>query len=173
MSKLIGFVGYPRTGKDAVANYLVEHHGFKRVAFGDAVKRLLLAIDPCYNNNLGVLERRKANETYETREKLQKLGQVLRNFNEDFWVQTVRDNIMESDPDTPIVVTDIRYPNEYHMVKDMGGEVVAIERPGYGPVNGHQSETNTTSLLDHADRTLTNDKDIAALVKSLLDGQAE
>jgi len=130
--KVIGLVGYPRTGKDAIAQKLVEDHGFVRLAFGDSVKRLLLATDPSYNDNIDVLEKRKANGTYETREKIQNLGQVLRNFDEDFWVNTVREEFMDLPDDSSVIITDIRYQNEFHFVKDVGGEVVGIERPGYG-----------------------------------------
>jgi len=166
--KVIGLVGYPRTGKDAIAQKLVEDHGFVRLAFGDSVKRLLLATDPSYNDNIDVLEKRKANGTYETREKIQNLGQVLRNFDEDFWVNTVREEFMDLPDDSSVIITDIRYQNEFHFVKDVGGEVVGIERPGYGPVNGHESEVNTGVLLDHADRKILNDATLQDAVAALL-----
>lgn len=166
--KVIGLVGYPRTGKDAIAEKLVEDHGFVRLAFGDSVKRLLLAIDPSYNNNLAVLEKRKASGIYETREKIQNLGQVLRNFREDFWVDTLREEFMELPEDASVIITDIRYQNEFHFVKDVGGEVVGVERPGYGPVNGHESEVNTGVLLEHAGRTILNSTTIQDAVSALL-----
>lgn len=166
--KVLGLVGYPRTGKDAIAEKLVEDHGFVRLAFGDSVKRLLMAIDPSYNNNLAVLEKRKASGIYETREKIQNLGQVLRNFREDFWVDTIREEFMELPEDASVIITDIRYQNEFHFVKDVGGEVVGIERPGYGPVNGHESEVNTGVLLEHAGRTIINDGTIQQAVDALL-----
>jgi hypothetical protein len=166
--KVIGLVGYPRTGKDAIAQKLVEDHGFVRLAFGDSVKRLLLAIDPSYNDNLDVLEKRKASGIYETREKLQNLGQVLRNFREDFWVDTLRKEFMELPEEASVIITDIRYQNEFHFVKDVGGEVVGIERPGYGPVNAHESEVNTGVLLEHAGRTITNGSTIQQAVDALL-----
>jgi hypothetical protein len=166
--KVIGLVGYPRTGKDAIAQKLVEDHGFVRLAFGDSVKRLLLAIDPSYNDNLDVLEKRKASGIYDTREKLQNLGQVLRNFSEDFWVDTLRKEFMELPEEASVIITDIRYQNEFHFVKDVGGEVVGIERPGYGPVNAHESEVNTGVLLEHAGRTITNGSTIQQAVDALL-----
>jgi len=166
--KVIGLVGYPRTGKDAIAEKLVEDHGFVRLAFGDSVKRLLLAIDPSYNNNLAVLEKRKASGIYETREKIQNLGQVLRNFREDFWVDTLREEFMELPEDASVIITDIRYQNEFHFVKDVGGEVVGVERPGYGPVNGHESEVNTGVLLEHAGRKILNSTTIQDAVSALL-----
>tara|TARA_R100000951_G_scaffold114960_1_gene121533 strand:+ start:33280 stop:33789 length:510 start_codon:yes stop_codon:yes gene_type:complete len=166
--KVIGLVGYPRTGKDAIAEKLVEDHGFVRLAFGDSVKRLLLAIDPSYNNNLDVLEKRKASSTYETREKIQNLGQVLRNFREDFWVDSLREEFMELPPDVSVIITDIRYQNEFDFVNNAGGEVVAIDRPGFGPVNGHESEVNTAVLVKKAARTIINSGTIQQAADALL-----
>ncbi len=44
--KVIGLTGAKRSGKDTVANYLVEHHGFVRLAFADTLKDVLTAMDP-------------------------------------------------------------------------------------------------------------------------------
>ena len=165
---IIGLVGFPRSGKDYAASRMIDTHGFTRIAFGDGVKKLLLAIDPSYRDNLDVLEASKANGDDHTREKLQNLGQTLRDFDEDFWVKTAVEHIKALPEGVPVVITDIRYPNEFHLVKDMGGTVVGIERPGYGPVNDHVSETNTATILEHADVIVKNDRTIDELVQDIL-----
>jgi hypothetical protein len=165
---IYGLVGYPRSGKDAIAEHLVERHGYVRIAFGDGVKSLLLATDPEYQDSLQQLEACKAAGTKSTREKLQNLGEVLRKFDQDFWVKAVRDKIKDLPGDAKVIITDIRYQNEFHMVEDMGGEVVGIQRPGFGPVNQHESEVNTGVLLEHARRLIKNDSDISSAANSLL-----
>lgn len=39
------------------------------------------------------------------------------------------------------IFTDCRFPNEAQAIKDRGGFVIRIDRPGIGPVNNHPSET--------------------------------
>jgi hypothetical protein len=39
------------------------------------------------------------------------------------------------------IITDCRFPNEAQAVKDNGGVVIRIVRPGVEPVNAHPSET--------------------------------
>lgn len=168
MKNIIAFVGYPRSGKDAAADYLVQHHGYTRVAFGDGVKTLLMATDPRYSDNLEYLERCKIEGTYSTRERLQNLGEVLRKFDPDFWVKTAMQKIKSLPEDAKVIITDIRYQNEFHLVKDMGGEVIGIKRPGYGAVNDHVSEQNTATILEHADRLVSNDDTIALLAQRIL-----
>jgi len=165
---IIGLVGFPRSGKDAAADYLVQEHGFTRVAFGDGVKSLLLATDKSYKDSLEALEASKNNPEPNTREKLQNLGEVLRKYDADFWVKTAMEKIKGLPEDAKIVITDIRYQNEFHLVKDMGGEVIGIKRPGYGAVNDHVSEQNTTTILEHADRTVTNDDTVPTLARCIL-----
>ena len=53
---IIGLTGYARSGKDTVANYLVEHHGYTRVAFADAIRDALYELNPYIANNLRVAE---------------------------------------------------------------------------------------------------------------------
>jgi 50S ribosomal subunit-associated GTPase HflX len=43
---IIGLSGYAQVGKDTVANILVQHHGYKRVAFADKIRECLFALDP-------------------------------------------------------------------------------------------------------------------------------
>jgi hypothetical protein len=166
--KVIGLVGYPRSGKDAAAGQLVAHHGYHRIAFGDGVKSLLMATDPYYQDDLAYLERCKAEGLNNTRERLQNLGQTLRDFDPDFWVKTAMKKIKSLPDDSKVIITDIRYQNEFHLVKDLGGEIVGVTRPGYGAVNDHVSEQNTATLLEHADRTVINDDTIQFLTRCIL-----
>lgn len=41
---LIGLNGFKGVGKDEVANYYVEHHGYKRLAFADKLKEAVAAL---------------------------------------------------------------------------------------------------------------------------------
>jgi len=39
------------------------------------------------------------------------------------------------------IITDTRFHNEAKAIKDKGGYVIRVDRPGLGPVNSHPSET--------------------------------
>jgi len=59
------------------------------------------------------------------------------------------------------VITDCRFPNEAQAIKEMGGVIVRVDRPGVGPVNGHPSET----ALDNwkFDYKIMNNSDLECL----------
>lgn len=76
-------------------------------------------------------------------------------FGEDFWVNqlgfTVPDIFAD---DTRYVLTDARFTNEGMFVKNGGGKLIWIDRPGLYP-DGHASESG--ELKEIADYFITND----------------
>lgn len=110
------------------------------------------------------------------RELLQRLGTdaVRNNVHDNAWVNALmaeyRPHKMSEYYPSRWIITDVRFLNEAHAIKERGGFIVRVHRPGVGPVNNHPSETS----LDEwpFDYILTNDKDLAYLreaVKSLID----
>lgn len=60
------------------------------------------------------------------------------------------------------IITDTRFPNEAQAIKDAGGIIIRIDRPGVKPVNPHPSET---SLDDwNFDYKIMNGSDLVSLV---------
>lgn len=63
------------------------------------------------------------------------------------------------------IVTDVRFANEAKAIKDKGGIVIRIDRPGISPVNAHPSET---ALDDwNFDYKIANASDLVALKQSV------
>lgn len=147
---IIGLSGYGRSGKDSVAQILGDVYDFKRYAFADAVRDMALAIDPWVEipyhgfrrlayvvDDLG-WEQAKAYS--DVRSSLQHIGMAGRKeIHEDVWLDIVRERV--ADDNLPgAVITDVRFGNEADWI-DRDGFLVRVSRPGYGPVNGHHSET--------------------------------
>jgi hypothetical protein len=63
------------------------------------------------------------------------------------------------------IFTDCRFPNEAQAIKDRGGVIIRIDRPGVKPVNDHPSET----ALDNwdFDYKIFNASDIVSLNQSV------
>lgn len=73
------------------------------------------------------------------REFLQRLGTEAgrKVLGENIWV----DAVMTDLPPGNLVFTDVRFPNEAQAIRDAGGWLVRIERPGVAAVNAHISDT--------------------------------
>ena len=149
---IIGLSGYAQTGKDTIAEHLVEHYGFTRIAFADPIRQALYALDPMIPDYpaLGGIRlswivdksgwENVKKESPEVRRMLQRLGtEVARNqWGDDFWVDLAMAKANRLDN---VVITDVRYPNEYDAIVKAGGQVWRVEKPGVSAVNAHASET--------------------------------
>lgn len=63
------------------------------------------------------------------------------------------------------IITDTRFPNEAQAIKDKGGIVIKVQRPGVGPVNDHPSET---ALKDYEfDYIINNDGSLEDLLTEI------
>lgn len=75
-----------------------------------------------------------------TREFLQKLGTAVRNeVHPDFWVRALINKRIRN-KEKLTIIPDVRFLNEAQAIKDNGGFLIRIERPGAGAGN-HISET--------------------------------
>lgn len=157
-SKIIGLTGYARTGKDTVGRYLVENHGYTRVAFADAVRDAVYALNPIVQMPLEEDPTHWARvqdlvnwkgwdkvktEYPEIRALLQRMGtEVGRElFGPDFWIDIAFDKVLNIlNNGGKVVITDVRFENEAGIVHAWTGETWRIDREGTGPVNDHSSD---------------------------------
>jgi hypothetical protein len=153
----IALFGKARSGKDTVASHLVQRHGYTRLAFADPLREMALSVDPLipterYPARLIHVRLAQlvadagweyAKDRYpEVRRLLQQMGQTVRGYDSHFWIRALL--AKASAIGTPIVVTDVRYPNEHASLMRAGFDVVRVMRPGSGldgSAGGHDSET--------------------------------
>jgi hypothetical protein len=144
---IIGLTGYAQSGKDSVANILVENYGYQRIAFADPIRDLLYATNPMLKEGYRVKglvdvygwDRVKVDYP-EARRLLQELGVGARKvFGDMFWVkQALRQLEVEGN----FVITDVRYPNEAKAIREHhGSQIWRVKRSGVDAVNSHESES--------------------------------
>jgi hypothetical protein len=173
---IIGLSGYARSGKDEVAKILVEDYGYKRVAFADKIRKLLLETNPQIKDGfrvesvVGAYGWDQAKVLFpEIRDLLQRLGVGARDtFGELFWVQQALQQVHFEDN---WVITDVRFTNEANSIKKYdNAQLWRIKRPGIEPVNGHISERDMDGY--HVDKILKNEgtlEELRTLVRSRME----
>lgn len=157
---LIGLLGRKRAGKDSFAARLVEAHGFERFAFADPLKETMLDLNPWleptpYPGNLAPTRSIRladyvaacgwelAKENPEVRRLLQAHGVAIRtHVDSEVWVNATMSKVAlaRTHPD-PVVIADVRFPNEADAVEAAGGILVRIVRPSITSNDRHISET--------------------------------
>ncbi|KAF4408647.1 deoxynucleotide monophosphate kinase family protein [Streptomyces lycii] len=170
----IALIGKAQAGKDSAAAHLVAQHGYRREAFADRLKAAALEVDPVVHVDhrwdeeyrlqevVGVRGWERAKEEVpEVRRFLQHLGHSMRQLAPYIWIHPVANAIcVNGAAHVPTVVTDVRYWNEVHALREAGFTFVRIVRPGTGD-DSHVSETELDGFA--ADVTINNSGTLAEL----------
>lgn len=144
---IIGLTGYAQSGKDTLANILMDKYGYRRIAFADTIREFLYEVNPMvacsptgYLKDLvNLVGWDKAKQEPQVRRLLQDLGVAARKLiDEDIWVTIALRNI---DAEDRVVITDVRFENEAEHLSALGGQLWRVKRPGVEAVNAHISET--------------------------------
>jgi hypothetical protein len=139
---IIGVCGFIGSGKDTVADYLVNVHHFRRESFAATLKDAVSAI---FGWDREMLEGR-TRSSREWREQpdvwwSQRLGREITprwilqhwgtevcrtHFHDDIWIASLENKLRTNQDD--VVISDCRFPNEIAAIRRAGGKIVRVIR---------------------------------------------
>ena len=140
---IIGICGFIGSGKDTIADYLVNFHEFRRESFASTLKDAVSAV---FGWDRTMLEGR-TKEAREWREQvdpwwaerldmptltprwvLQYWGtEVCRKaFHDDIWIASLENKLRNSKDH--VVISDCRFPNEISSIRNAGGKIIWVKR---------------------------------------------
>lgn len=139
---IIGVCGFIGSGKDTVADYLTNFHGFRRESFANTLKD---AVSQVFGWDRTMLEGRtkQAREWREVKDEwwsnrlgiditprfiLQQWGTEVcrKGFHDDIWIASLENKLRKIADD--VVISDCRFPNEIKSIKESGGLVIRVKR---------------------------------------------
>lgn len=146
MPQRIALVGEMGAGKDTMASVL---EGYKRIAFGDAIKSIarliregdlrlarVTLIAMCKYGGVSIADAREVaslvstwallKETAKDRKLVQEIGTTMRNIHDRFWIDHV---LCQTGPDIPYVLTDCRRKSELEALKRSDFTLIYVEAP--------------------------------------------
>lgn len=159
---VIGITGRKFNGKDTLGNYYVEHHGYIRLAFADALKKGCAEIFSFTDEQLYGNKKEEIDEFWKVspRTVLQYIGTellreqlsvIMPEVAKNIWIKVVEKKMIDTwkvNPNAKFVITDVRFPNECQFVKDMGGILVRVTRESLNTNNDtHVSEKDIENLI--------------------------
>lgn len=187
VTRVVFLSGYPRVGKDEIANHLRDQYGYNKIAFADGVREFLLSLDPMIpetglNGNLIDPDTQRyywislseAVEKYGwdklkedpitgVRRLMQRMGtEVGREMlGEHFWVfWAEKKPLKEVNGEYRVVVPDWRFPNEGGFSPGTGQRLRTywfVDRPGFAPINDHKSESHYKKLREMSEHVINNE----------------
>lgn len=174
---LVGINGYARSGKDSAAKALTGR-GWTQRSYAKALKDFVYAQNPWLppltadggwmrlRNYVDAVGWERAKDEHpEVRPLLQRTGTEAgrRVLHDDVWVDAAL-RCLSKDP--RVVLADCRFPNEADAIRERGGVLLRIERPGVGPATNDAGEAHTSeTALDgwSFDAVIVNDGTLAQL----------
>lgn len=166
---IIGVCGLIGSGKDTIADYLVNIHEFRRDSFAATLKDAVAAV---FGWDRDMLEGR-TKSSREWREQpdawwSDRLGREItprwvlqywgtevcrQGFHDDIWIASLENKLRTTRDD--VVISDCRFPNEIDAIRRAGGTVIRIQRGAdpdwFAGVRDHlQHGTARPPTLPHA-----------------------
>lgn len=173
MPNLIGLYSpAPQSGKTTIANALVAREGYQRIAFADPLKAMTCR----FLESLGYREDQAQRMVYidkevvipqlgvTTRHLLQTLGTEWGRqcVHPDVWLKCWSETAVRH---AKVVVDDVRFSNEAQLIRDTGGELWCVVRPGQAAHTDHASEGGLAGW--EFDRVICNDGTMRELLDDL------
>jgi len=153
---IIGLGHKARSGKDTVAEFLVNQYGFEPISFAKALKHTCKALFDLTDDQVFGDKKLEVDTFWGvTPVRLQQvLGTdiIRENFDANHWVKIVEKKVTES-PDINWVITDMRFENEANWVKRMGGTTIRVDRELElrGDIGRDPNHVSETALDDYTD----------------------
>ena len=139
---IIGVCGFIGSGKDTIADYLVNIHEYRRESFANTLKDAVSAV---FGWDRTMLEGR-TKQAREWREQVdpwwsKRLDRAItprwilqywgtevcrKGFHDDIWIASLENKLRSSEDD--VVISDCRFPNEIKAIRDQGGIVLRVVR---------------------------------------------
>ncbi len=176
LPQVVAFLGQKRVGKDTAAEYLIEHHGYKRLPLAEPVKRAVQDLFQFSDGQLWGDDKDRVDPFWGAtpREVLQfvgidtlygTIGERFPQIGKQFHTMRLK-RWMAANQGQKIVITDLRMQEDARILKEMGALIIRIERPGVQGTDSHISEQGV-ALIQEASVTVINDGSIPQLHKKI------
>lgn len=176
---LIGITGRKYNGKDTVAEHLVRKYGFVQLTYAEPLKEICKTLFGFSHRQLhGDLK-----ETIDThwgispRNALQFLGtdifrhkinELMPEIEDNFWVKCLMarvNKLKEENPNVRICISDVRFPNEVDVLKQINSNIIRVVRPSINDSDCHESEKLISTL--EVTHELLNDSTLEQLYNEI------
>jgi hypothetical protein len=152
---LIGIAGAAGSGKDTVADFLVQHHAFCKLSWAGPLKAGLAAMGMAEPADRADKEKPVPGFDFTWREAAQKLGTEWgRALDPNIWIKMAARKL-DQHPNNYWVISDVRFSNEADMIRERGGFIIFVNRPGAELAKLGASESQHASekgVMVHPDR---------------------
>ena len=166
---LIGITGRAQSGKDTVADWLKDEHGYRVFAFADPIYEMVDLLARSLGHNFLFTGTARSfwsdyknvylTPEFSVRRALQTLGTDWgRHQSPDIWIRAMDQRVRSTPPEENIVIPDVRFDNEVRFVHRFShSRILRIERPDLPDLGAAWKEHESEMQRLPFDHMITND----------------
>lgn len=182
VKRIVAFAGHEGSGKSYQASLLVNNKGYHKMAFADALRKILfVTLGISYERGMEQYDELKKTPIYNgqtLRNMLEHLGtEGIRKYDNDFWARCLIKDLSETPEDENICIEDLRFYNEYKYLKDFCDEkgyqfdfvFCDYHSDRYRADNPHPSArlANFLKEVGYSDLDAISDEDMQVYIESM------
>lgn len=170
---LIGLTGRTFAGKDTAGAYLARAHNFSLLAFADPMRDALEAAFDLTARDFAPDRKELVIDWIgkSPRQLMQTIGTEWgrRHVRPDIWIKHMARRIerLRHHNGDDIVITDVRFADEFELIHRLGGEVWRVHRPGAATTTHSDHRSEREALQIDADHHLDNSGTLEQLYEQI------
>ena len=175
MKRIIAICGAKRSGKDVLANHIIEKYGYTRLSFAEPLKQLVKQLFNFSDEQVGLIDGdndekdtiderwgispRKALQFIGTEVLQHKIQELIPNIGRDYLANILLSKI---ENDKTYVISDLRFIHEYEKIKHLDIDIIKVIRPSLttgdeGEQNDEQHLSEVENLYIPCNKEIIND----------------
>lgn len=169
MKRIIAICGAKRSGKDVLANHIIEKYGYTKLSFAEPLKQLVKQLFNFTDTQVGLIDGdndekdtiderwgispRKALQFIGTEVLQHKIQELIPNIGRDYFANILLSKIED---DKTYVISDLRFIHEYEKIKHLDIDIIKVIRPSLA-VNDEKHLSEVENLYIPYDKEIIND----------------
>ena len=175
--QIVGVTGKKFNGKDTVADYLCDHHGYVKFSFAAPLKRMCQELFDFSDAQIHTELKEEIDKDWNVspRTVLQYVGtdlfrnqinNIIPQVGQNFWIHILIKKIqreIQNNPNIKIVISDMRFCNELDSINGLNNSTtIKVIRPSINSIDTHSSEVEIDKL--ECCHTIINDGTVSDLL---------
>lgn len=182
---LIGLIAGKGSGKTTAAIYLTNELNFIEKSFADPLKKACQELFLFTNEQVNGTQEQKETPDPEwynctPRKVLQyvgtdllreQMGKLIPELGIDIFTHGFKiwyNQLLKENPNASVIVSDIRFQDEADTIKNLGGYIIKIDRPGLENLDNHPSETQLKKITNYH-KLIVNDGTLDYFYKNIME----
>lgn len=157
LPRVIAVCGFKRSGKDTVADFIVNNFGYKKIKISEGLKNMIKCtfnmteeqletdVKDHVDDRWGVSPRRIM-QFMGTEIMQYEIQKIMPEIGRNFWIKTLVDKYIDKYPNDMFVISDLRFIHEYEMLKKYNPCIIRVDRHATVHQCTHVSEKEFTNI---------------------------